>query len=34
MSLVDLEAEPLVDTVTDSVSEAKAETIEDKVLAV
>ena len=34
MTLVDLEAEPLVDTVTDSVSEAKAETIEDKVLAV
>ena len=34
MTIVDLEAEPLVDTVTDSVSEAKAETIEDKVLAV
>ena len=34
MTLVDLEAEPLVDTVTDSVSEAKAKTIEDKVLAV
>ena len=34
MTLVDLEAEPLVDTVADSVSEAKAETIEDKVLAV
>ena len=34
MTLVDLEAEPLVDTVTDSVLEAKAETIEDKVLAV
>ena len=34
VNLVDLEAEPLVETVTDSVSEAKAETLEDKVLAV
>ena len=34
MTLVDLEAEALVDTVTDSVSEAEAETLEDKVLDV